>query len=70
MKYILKIGHMFISRVSIDSYDTDIYVDFTSNREDACVFDYEISELYISLLVNLFNCEIIRVDHVHSNVQP
>ena len=70
MKYILKIGNMFISSVSIDSYDTDICVDFTSNRNDARVFNYESSELYINILCDLFNCEIIRVDHVHSDIQP
>lgn len=70
MKYILKIGNMFISSFSINSYDSEINVDFTSERENAHVFDYESSELYISLLINLFNCEIIKVDHVHCDIQP
>ena len=60
MKYILKIGNMFISRISIDSCDAEICIDFTSDRENAHVFNYESSELYISLLINLFNCEIKR----------
>ena len=70
MKYILKIGNMFISSVSIDSYSTDIDVELTSNRNNARIFNYETSELYIVLLINLFNCEITRIDHVHSDVQP
>lgn len=70
MKYILKIGNMFISGISIDSCDAEINIDFTSDRENAHVFNYESSDLYISLLINLFNCEIIRVDHVHCDIQP
>lgn len=35
-----------------------------SDRENAHVFNYESSELYISLLINLFNCDIIKVDYV------
>lgn len=64
MKYVLKIGNMFISRIFIDSCDAEICIDFTSDKESARVFNYESSELYISLLINLFNCDIIKVDYV------
>ena len=60
MKYILKIGNMFISRISIDSCDAEICIDFTSDIENAHLFNYELSELYIDILNNLFNCEIKR----------
>ena len=63
MKYILKIGNMYISRISIDSCDAEINVDFTSEIVNAHVFSYESSELYINLLFNIFKCDIIKKDY-------
>ena len=64
MYYLLKLGELYIDRISIDDYDIDINIGFTATVDDAKKFN-ELNYLaFKNLIEMLLNCEltIIFVD--------
>ena len=56
--YILKLGELYIARISIENYDSDISIEFTINIDDAKNFN-ELNYLTFKNLIELLlNCEL------------
>lgn len=59
--YVFKIGKMYLSLLSIDNYDNEISIDFTSNISSAKKINSEQLEVYNGLLLNLFDTSVESV---------
>lgn len=53
---ILKLGNLYISSISIDSYDSEIQVYYTNIINNAKRFDVNVIELYKDMLEVLMGC--------------
>ena len=60
--YILKLGDLYITRISIENYDTDISIEFTVKIDDAKIFN-ELNYLTFKNLIELLlNCELTIIE--------
>ena len=60
--YILKLGKLYISRISIENYDTDISIEFTVKIDDAKNFNELNCLTFKDLIELLLNCELTIIE--------
>lgn len=58
MYYLLKLGDLYIDRVSIDDYDTVVNIGFTTNTDYAKNFNDLNYLTFKNLIEMLLNCEL------------
>ena len=60
--YILKLGDLYITRISIENYNTDISIEFTVKIDGAKIFN-ELNYLTFKNLIELLlNCELTIIE--------
>lgn len=64
---ILKIGKLYISGMSIDNYDSEISVSFTSIINEAKRFDVNDIELFKCILETVMECTFEIITEVKEN---
>ena len=60
--YILKLGELYIARISIENYDTDISIEFTVKIDDAKIFNELNYLIFKNLIELLLNCELTIIE--------
>lgn len=61
---IFRIGDMYVESISIDSYDTEIYLKFTNKIEDAKRFELDNVIIFDNILKALFHLDFEVVDFI------
>lgn len=58
MYYLLKLGELYIKYISIEKFDTDISINFTTKVDDAKKFNDLNYSTFKNLIELLLNCEL------------